>query len=275
MKKIIYLGIVLLLASFHAADINPQYRYIANDSFDVGEHLTYRVHYGWFDAGLVTMEIDKQLHEVNGRPCYKIDVAGESKGLLYLFLKVKNHFGTYLDTTALVSQQFYRYIQEGKYRKNERVNFDHAQKLAMVERLDDYTQEPQDTVTFSVGDNIQDMVSSWYALRTLDFSQAKVGDMFSTPVFFDDVFYQEFKVRFLGRKALKTKLGKLDALVLAPVVPFASSGNSIFDGENSVELFLSDDGNKVPLKIRIKLLVGAVEIDLIQHQGLKHALKKQ
>jgi hypothetical protein len=84
-----------------------------------------------------------------------------------------------------------------------------------------------------------------------------------------------FFFRFLGRKALKTKVGTFNALVLAPVVPFASGGTSIFDGENSVELFLSDDENKIPLKVKIKLLVGAVEIDLAKYQGLKHEIKRK
>lgn len=275
MKKIGYLGVLLLLADFRAEDVVPPYRHIANESFGVGECLEYSVHYGWFDAGQATMKIDKEVHEVNGRPCYKIDIAGESKGLLYLFLKLKNHLGTYLDTSALVSQHFYRYIQEGKYRKNERVSFDHEKKLAVVERLDDNTSEPLDTVAFSVSDNIQDIASSWYTLRTLDFSRAQVGDVFSTAVFFDDILYEEFKIRFLGRKALKTKVGTFNALVLAPVVPFASGGTSIFDGENSVELFLSDDENKIPLKVKIKLLIGAVEIDLAKYQGLKHEIKRK
>jgi hypothetical protein len=275
MKKIGYLGLLLLLASFHTEEAVPQYRHTANESFGVGEHLVYNVRYGWLDAGQATMRIDEEVHEVNGRSCYKIDITGESKGLLYLFLKMKNHFCTYLDTTALVSQHFYRYIQEGKYRKNEKINFDHAKKLAVVERLDDHTRAPLDTVAFSVSDDIQDIASSWYTLRTLDFSQAQAGDIFSTAVFFDDILYKEFKIRFLGRKILKTKLGTFNVLVLAPVVPFASDGNSIFDGENSVELFLSEDENKIPLKVKIKLLVGAIEIDLTKYQGLKHELKRK
>lgn len=275
MKKIGYLGLLLLLASFHTEEAVPQYRHIANESFGVGEHLVYNVRYGWLDAGQATMRIDEEVHEVNGRSCYKIDITGESKGLLYLFLKMKNHFCTYLDTTALVSQHFYRYIQEGKYRKNEKINFDHAKKLAVVERLDDHTRAPLDTVAFSVSDDIQDIASSWYTLRTIDFSQAQAGDIFSTAVFFDDILYKEFKIRFLGRKILKTKLGTFNVLVLAPVVPFASDGNSIFDGENSVELFLSEDENKIPLKVKIKLLVGAIEIDLTKYQGLKHELKRK
>ena len=274
MKHLRYLGFLFVLLSFQAQPAAMLPKPLPQAAFLLGEHLTYKVHYGWLDAGIATMKIDPQIHEVHGKPCYKIDVAGASKGLLYLFLKMKNEFGSYLDTTTLVSQGSYRFIEEGKYRKNERVSFDHDKKLAIVERLAEDTQEPVDTVAFSVCDHIQDIVSSWYVLRTHDFKQMQVGELLSNAIFFDDTLYQNFQTKFLGKKTIKTKFGYLDALVLAPLVPFTTNGPSIFAGENSVELFLSDDENKIPLKIKIKLIVGAVEIELIKYQGLQHALKK-
>ena len=38
--------------------------------------------------------------------------------------------------------------------------------------------------------------------------------------------------------------------------------NKLFDGENSIKVWLSDDINKVPLKIRANMFVGAVEVDI-------------
>ncbi len=275
MKKLtcLVLGSLLLISSYAHATISPAKK-LDQDSFELGETLIYRVHYGWLDAGVVVMKVDSQLHQVHNKPCYKIDVAGESKGLLHTFLKLKNEFGSYLDSSLLISQGAYRRIQEGKYRKNERVSFHHHEKLAIVDRLAEDTEQVVDIVRFPICEDIQDIVSSWYVLRTKDFSQVHVGDTLSSPIFFDDILYPNFQTKFLGRKCIKTKLGPINALVLAPLVPFTSNGPSIFAGENSVELFLSDDQNKVPLKIKIKLIVGAVEIDLIQYQGLKHELKQ-
>lgn len=234
-----------------------------------GEHLTYKVHYGWLDAGIVHMLVDKELHTINGNTCYKIDVVGESKGLLYLFLKMKNHFGSYLDTIQLIPQLFYRDIHEGSYRKNERVIFDHIQKQVQVEDLNDSGTEVINKAVFHIGDHVQDIVSTWYMLRNFDFSQVQIGDTLHSPVFFDNVLYERFQTKFLGKRKIKTKLGSINAVVVAPLVPFSSTGKSIFAGENSVELFLSDDESRIPLKIKVKLLVGAVEIDLIQYEGTK------
>jgi len=56
--------------------------------------------------------------------------------------------------------------------------------------------------------------------------------------------------------------GHYDALVMSPVMP----DNKMFDGENSIKVWLSDDQYKIPLKIKAKMFVGAVEVDIIEYQ---------
>jgi len=271
--RTIYLSFfVFFLSSFQITKTTFATPIETNSSFVPGEHLTYKVHYGWLDAGIVNMLVDKELHTINGSACYKIDVAGESKGLLHLFLKMKNHFGSYVETQQLIPQLFYRDIHEGTYRKNERVNFDHIQKQVQVEELNDNGTEVINKEVFNIGDNVQDIVSTWYVFRNIDFSQVQVGEILHSPVFFDNVLYEKFQTKFLGRKKIKTKLGHINAIVVAPLVPFSSTGKSIFAGEDAVELFLSDDENRIPLKIKVKLLVGAIEIDIISYEGTKAPL---
>lgn len=258
MKRIGLIGIVFtLLTSFQLENKNYEYRYLPNENFETGRELEYTVRFGWVNAGTAKISTDKDIHEVNGRPCYKVDVYGNSKGILDFIIKIRNQWGTYIDTSAFISHGFYRYILEDNYKKNERVHFDHQRKLAIVERLDEDTRALVDTAKFEIPDNIQDMVSSYYYLTTLDFDKIEQGDTISVDAFFDDEVYK-FKVRFLGREALKTKLGTFNTLVLAPVLP----KNSVFDGGNAIEIWLSDDKSKIPLKIKADLLLGAIEIDI-------------
>ena len=48
--------------------------------------------------------------------------------------------------------------------------------------------------------------------------------------------------------------------------------NGLFDGENAIKLWLSDDRNRVALKIQAEMFVGAVEIDLKHYQGLRNPM---
>jgi hypothetical protein len=108
-----------------------------------------------------------------------------------------------------VPQKFYTNIQENKYRKEETVFFDHIKKTVRSEEKDQETKE------FTIPTNVQDLVSGYYYLRTLDFNKFSDGDTIAVKAFFDDEFY-DFKVRFRGRSEVRTKFGKIRCIRVTP-----------------------------------------------------------
>ena len=48
--------------------------------------------------------------------------------------------------------------------------------------------------------------------------------------------------------------------------------NKLFDGEDAISVYLSDDKNKIPVLIQAEMFVGAVKIDLYKYKGLKSRL---
>ncbi len=101
-------------------------------TFGLGETIEYKVHYGFVNAANARMVISDKVHYMNGKPCYKMDVFGESIGMFDLFLRIRDNWGTYFDTSQVVPKRFYRHIEEGKYRKNEIVDFNHRLGQAKV-----------------------------------------------------------------------------------------------------------------------------------------------
>ncbi|WP_343855079.1 DUF3108 domain-containing protein [Fulvivirga kasyanovii] len=253
--------IIMLLCSFIKSDHERQHRTVKNSCFVRGEVIEYKAHYGFVHAAEGRMVISDEIYNVNNRPCFKIDVYGKSIGMFDLFLRIRDNWGTYLDTGAIVTQKFYRVIEEGKYRKNEIVEFDHSAQEAKVKTFDNKKQKWRPIETFDVPANVQDLVSGYYYIRTLQFDKLKEGDIIEVDAFFDDEVY-DFKIRFVGRENVKTKLGLIKSIVLSPIMP----ENSLFDGENSVKVWISDDRNKVPLKIKAEMFVGAVEIDITKYE---------
>lgn len=233
------------------------YRTIPFDSFAEGEEAIYRVHYGFITAGEATMRIDNRIYRVNNRPCYKIDIIGRTTGLADKLFDVNDTWGTYLDTAAVVPHKAYRYIREGGYRKNEVVNFKQLEKKVLVNRLDKANEKIKRIDEYEVPRNVQDMVSGYYYLRTLDYTRYHEGDTIKVDAFFDDTVFN-FNVRFLGKEQLTTTFGTLPALVLQPVMP----ANKIFEGENPIRVWISDDKYKIPLKIKANMVVGSVEVDI-------------
>ena len=259
MKNIHSIIWILVGGMLLSSAVREGYRSIPNGSFDTGEIIEYKVHYGFMNAAEALMVIDDELHTVNGRPCYKIDVYGKSTGMFDLFLRIRDNWGTYLDTASIIPQKSYRKIEEGKYRKHEVVDFYHMQERVEVNNFKKGEWKPVEH--YEIDRYTQDMVSGYYFLRTVDFDQLEIGEVIEMKGFFDDETY-DFEIRFLGREEVKTKLGKIRSLVLSPIMP----ENSLFDGENSIQVWISDDANKVPLKVKAEMFVGAVEIDILSYQ---------
>ena len=66
----------------------------------------------------------------------------------------------------------------------------------------------------------------------------------------------------IGREKLRTKLGRLDAMVFVPIMP----KNKLFDGEESIKVWISDDKLKIPLKIEAEMFIGSVEVDIKEYK---------
>ncbi|MDH5476499.1 MAG: DUF3108 domain-containing protein [Cyclobacteriaceae bacterium] len=231
------------------------------NSFSLGEHIKYKVHYGFVYAGEAIMTVGKDLSIVNEKPCYNVLVEGNSIGMFDFFMKIRDTWGTQIDTVTHVPHHFFMKIAEGKYRKHEVIDFKQEDKEVKVKKYHTKQKFWKPIETHEVPDKIQDIVSSYYYLRTLDFKKMNFGDTISINVFFEDEVF-DFNIRYVGIEKVKTKIGSYEALVLSPIMP----ENSLFDGENSIRVWLSNDKNKIPLKVKANMFVGAVEVDIHEYQ---------
>ena len=233
------------------------YRIIEHECLIPGERIEYRVHYGFINAGEAVLKIDENIHSVNNRPCYKIDVFGRTKGFFDMITTVRDNWGTYLDTSAVVSQMFYQTIKEGKYLKKEVIEFDQINNVAVINRLNnkDSTLIKKDSIP--IVPNMQDIVSGYYYMRTFDYDTMRDNQILTLTGFFDDTTYH-IKVKFLGRDKLKTKLGVFNTFIISPIMP----DNSFFRGKNPIRAWISDDRFRIPLKVKAELIIGSLEIDI-------------
>lgn len=238
---------------------------LATKAFTTGEKLEYRVHYGFITAGEAVISVDPKIYERNGRPCYKINVLGKSTPGFDIILRIRDNWGSFLDTTHLIPHQSYRTIEEGRYRKNEIVDFDHKEREAEVKVWDRKKKAFKEPKNYRIPSGVQDLVSGYYFLRNINYSRLRPGDKIGVKAFFEDSLYN-FKVKYLGKEMVETKLGEFRAIKLSPIMP----ENELFDGENSIRVWLSDDPNKIPLKIEADMFVGSVEIDIKKYSGLRY-----
>jgi len=235
-----------------------------NRAFQNGEELTFKVSYSFLDAAEAKMVVSPQISSINNQPTYKIDIFGQTLGVFKLF-KVNDNWGSYLDTAKMIPHQSYRHIEEGKYRKHERVIFDHTKKNAHVRLYDRENKNLVETKDYTIPANVQDIVSGFYFLRTMDLKKLKKGDTVTLTGFFDKEIYN-LKLIYGGKESVNTKIGTFDTFVFSPVMP----KNKLFRGEQPVTVWISDDKNKIPLKIKAKLMVGSLDMEIMEAAGLRN-----
>jgi len=249
MKKYI-IFFTLIIISF-TSSLNAQ----AN--FKAGEFLKFRIHYTGLNAGYATINVEDVT--LNGKSHYHIIGKGNSSGAVRVFFKVDDNYESYIDKSTMKPTKFVRNIVEGSYKRHQIYYFDHANKKAKVENKKDGSINTE-TIPFDA----QDLLSAFYNLRNQDYKKIKTGDFLNQNIFLGDETLK-FRLKVLGRETLKTKFGKISAIKIRPYV---QSGR-IFKESESVTMWISDDENLVPLKIKAGLMVGSLNADLDDFKNLK------
>jgi hypothetical protein len=236
-------------------------RKLKQSAFKKGEFLRYDVSYGYFDAAEATLEIKNTSKKINWRNTMHIIGKGRSKGALNWFFKVEDRYETYIDEEAILPWKFVRHVREGGYKLDRNINFNHYTNKATVLQNDtkDYIVEP----------NTQDLLSAFYYARTLDLQSAKIGQEFIINTFFDREMYP-LKIKFLGKEEVETELGTFNCLKFRPLV----EKGRVFKEEEDMTIWISDDANKVPIRVKSDLLVGSINMDLVEYKNLTRSLNE-
>ena len=256
----------LILASFTGTR-NDIYPPVKNESFSRGEVLHFKMTYGIFTVGRGSANIHPNYFKLNNRDCYKVDVFAETVGMVNWVTDIEDQWGAYIDTAALVPHMFYRRIREGRYKKDEQTYFDHKEKKIKVMVADKNTGKFRPPKFYDAPSQVRDMIGGFLYLRIMDFSDLHVNDTIVVTGFFEDEFYK-MPIVYKGKETVKTKIGKVRALAFKPVMP----KNKLFDGENSITAYFSDDKNRIPIKIDAEMFIGSAGVELTDFSGLRNPL---
>jgi len=231
-------------------------------AFKSGEWLRYKMSYsGFLRAGTAILEVNET--EYQGKKVLHAKGTGWTSGMIKWFFEVDDVYESYFDKDNIKPYLFKRKIDEGGYKKHRITSFNYESHKAYIQ---DFTNQKDTSVAFK---NVQDMMSSFYYLRNIETKSLKKGDEVALDMFLDAQVYP-FRLRFLGREVLRTKFGKVNSLVFRPLV---QSGR-IFKEEESVTIWITDDANKIPIKMQASLSVGSLRAELEDYKGLANPFEK-
>lgn len=253
MKKLILIILVLTSFSFDS---------FKGDAFDTGEFFKFRIHYGIVNAGYATLEIKDAT--INNKKVYHAVGKGYTTGMSKFFFKVEDLYESYFDKESGNPYRYVRKIDEGGYTKNQEGFFNQSENKVLVK---DYKRKTEKTIVIT--DNVQDIVSSFYFLRNHpNIDKLKSGEAITIDMFFDDEI-TKFKLKYVGRQDITTKFGTVSCMIFKPLV----QTGRVFKEKESLTLWITDDANKVPIRIKADLAVGSLKADLDEYKGLQSPLK--
>jgi hypothetical protein len=251
MKKILLTIFALFVLSF---DQTPK-----GGAYDVGEMFRFKISYGFVNAGFATLEVKEAIK--NNQKVFHAVGKGYTTGMTKFFFKVEDDYQSFIDKNTHNPHQYVRKIYEGGYTKDQHGFFNHKDKTVLA--VDNKSKTER---IISVPENTQDILSSFYFLRNYPgIDKLQLNESVALDMFFDEEI-TKFKLKFLGRENIKTKFGVVPCMIFRPYV---QSGR-VFKEQESLTVWISDDLNKLPIKIKADLAVGSLKAEIDFYKGLKH-----
>lgn len=250
------IGIGLLLTV--QASAQSSFCGIKNSTTQNGEEITYTIYYALagahVNAGSTTFS--NKLEKFNRRTVYHVTGIGGSNAKYDWLYKVRDRYESYIDTLTMQPLKFFRDVSEGTTKKRETVNFNHANNTAVNE-----------TGSYNVPACVQDVLSTIYYARNIEFSKYTKGDKIPFQMFLENQVYNLY-IRYLGKEEVKTKYGKFNAVKFKVLlIP-----GTIFKGGEDMVVWVSDDENRVPVRIESQILIGSIKVDMTGYKNLRYPL---
>ena len=244
---------------------------LKTSTISTGERLDYRMYLWGMTVAKGTTTVDKEYHLKNNSNCYKVDAFMQTLGMVKWISKVDDNWGAYVDTSELVTHESYRRLSEGTYRLHELIFYDHKKNEASVGNADKQTGkfDYNNFKKYPTPAKVRDIVGGFMYMRIIDFSKLKVKDTLTVGGFFEDKSYS-LKIVYEGKETIRVSgVGKVPCHKLVPIMP----DNQMFRGENSITVWLSDDGNQVPIKVDAKMFIGHAGTEITSFRGLKNQFR--
>ena len=263
-RKIKYkiLFVVLMICLTDKSFAQSSLRYVKNEAFGYGEKLEYKVGMltgvlkGLGGSGEISIgknPVKITLSNGDIRDSYDINFWVKSEGIVEMTYPIDNRYRTIVDIGGIFPYEFRQRIREKNYKKDFRARFDPINNLAFV-----------NDKQYKVEEYVQDIVSALFYARTLDLSSMKNGEIITLRNFYKDTTF-ELPVRIIRRETIKVRAGTFRTILVQPV----PSAGAPFAFKNAINVWLTDDARKIPVRVATSIVIGDVGAELFRYSGVR------
>ncbi|TWR30419.1 DUF3108 domain-containing protein [Mucilaginibacter pallidiroseus] len=251
-----FIALLTTIICFTVAAHSQEVTKTANNAFQPGEQITYKLKYGIFSAAEAVIKVENTPNKYEGKPAMHIVADAKTLGTFNFLFNVRNKYESFIDTKTLEPYYYTENRKEGGYKHSDKVTFDHQTNKITA-----------DKGVYPFTGNVFDFLSAYYYTRNIDVSGLKINDKLELRYFLEDGVHS-LTVTYLGKEQVKCGLGTFNCLKFNPtIIP-----GRIFRKNSKLYLWITDDANRIPVKAHVELIVGSLVMDLSQASGLKYPL---
>jgi len=220
-----------------------------------GEIMHYNVRYGILNIGKAIISFtDDSL----GRG-HHIKAEAKSVGIVRFFKSINYCFECCMDTITGLPINASMSLADRRCAVYNETVFDHHS------REDSSIVYCQMSGMHVVPKNIYDLLTAYFYFRQNHIPiTVKTGQDAVMKIYIADILW-DLRLRYVGRETIKTKYGKIECLKF---IPSTVAGN-FFKNEDDMTVWFTDDAAHIPVRLRLNLIVGAVNGDLVEYQKPK------
>lgn len=263
MKRLMY----LIFAGFLLVNANINAR--QNDRslpFKAGEVLSYDMYFRYglihAKAGVSTLSAEETTY--GNKSVYKFTLHAKSSGAAKAFFSVADTLSSYMgkdlkplayakdaheNSDYTIERASYQYPASGKVElrgkriKNDELKFD----TLLISEVPVY-----------------DMIGVIFYARTFDYSSMKKGDKFSV-AYFTGRRMENMDIEYRGIETVRANDGREYYCIKLVMI---LNEKAFEDGNEAMTVYISNDQNKVPVRIDSKLKLGSTRIIIKEYKGL-------
>ena len=164
-----------------------------------------------------------------------------------------------------------RLINEGSYHIKEELFFNKFGKEYTEVRVKRESKGVLKFDTVLTSDNFSyDVVNIVQFIRSLDYSKM------ASPISNISTFFGKDNIKITIRCEGQSIVEKSETLKYNTYkIAFDFTDEVFNESKNAIEIWMSDDKNRIPIKIRAKLRIGVAEVHLVSYKNLKYPLSSE
>ena len=213
---------------------------IAQTPFKIGESLQYHAEFNRVRVGEAELKVSA-IEEINTIKSYHIIYVAKTKGLADRLFKIRDQIDIWIDKEGFFTHRLIKNINQGNYKNKVDVRFDYNKSIAKTS-----------TKEISIDFKARDSFSLFYYLRTILLNENDIMSFSS----FEGRRIVDYKLQIKGNEIIRTELGSFTCTVIRPY----QEGENLFKNQGDMQIWISNDEKRLPVKIQIKMKFGSMTL---------------